>query len=294
MASVIELTDLTKSYGKSRGINNISLKVEQGSVFGFLGPNGAGKTTTISLLMDLIKPTSGKAMLFGQNANINGFSLRQKIGYLAGDMALDGSLTGWQQLEFFSRLRGKFDKQYIKSLASNLDCDLSRKTKTLSRGNKQKIGLISALMHKPELLILDEPTSGLDPLIQEQFNEIILNNQKEGRTTFISSHILSEVQELCDYVAFIKDGNLIANEPIANIAKNSPYNIEVSPKDSKLIDKLKKIPNINNFSLKNNQIVFSYNGPINKLFTVLSQYSINDIQIKKADLESIFMHYYKD
>jgi ABC-2 type transport system ATP-binding protein len=179
-------------------------------------------------------------------------------------------------------------------LAKDLDCDLTKKFKELSRGNKQKIGLISALMHKPELLILDEPTSGLDPLIQEQFNEIILAHKKAGKTTFISSHILSEVQELCDNVAFIKEGKLIANEPITNITKNSPFIIELSPNDPKLVDQLNNIPIISNISLKNNQITFSYNGPINKLLNLLSKYELSDIQIKKADLESIFMQYYKD
>ena len=294
MQSVIKLSNLTKSYGKSRGINDISLKVEQGSVFGFLGPNGAGKTTTISILVDIIRPSSGSAQIFGQDTRLNGLEIRNKIGFLYGDMAFDNSLTGWQQLEYFGKLRNKFDKKYITKLAKDLDCDLTKKFKELSRGNKQKIGLISALMHKPKLLILDEPTSGLDPLIQEQFNEIILAHKKAGNTTFISSHILSEVQELCDNVAFIKEGKLIANEPITSITKNAPYIIEITVKDNKIKDNLKQLPNVSNISLKNNQITFSYNGSIKKLLNLLGKYELSDIQIKKADLESIFMQYYKD
>lgn len=294
MSTVIKLTNLTKKYGSSRGIQNINLEVEKGMIFGFLGPNGAGKTTTISILVDLLRPTSGTARIFGKDTCEHGLEVRRRIGYLAGDIELDGSLTGKQQLEYFGSLRGVYNETYVKELAEQLDCDLSKKIKTLSRGNKQKVGLISALMHKPDLLILDEPTSGLDPLIQEQFNSIIKKHKDAGKTTFISSHILSEVQELCDQVAFVKEGNLIANEPISTIAQNAPYMISIASKDKKLIAILKKLPEAHTSASSDGVYSFMYVGEITKLLQIISSYQINDLSITKGDLESTFMHFYKD
>jgi ABC-2 type transport system ATP-binding protein len=291
---VIQLKDVTKMYGSARGVNNVSLTVEKGTIYGFLGPNGAGKTTTISMLVDLLRPTSGVAEVFGLNTIVNGVQIRQKIGYLAGDMALDKALTGWQQLEYFGALRKSYDKKYVTELSKKLECDLDRKIKTLSRGNRQKVGLISALMHRPELLILDEPTSGLDPLIQEQFNEIILEHKKEGKTTFISSHILSEVQELCDHAAFIREGKIIADKPIAEIAKDAPYEVTIVSDDKKLGAILKKLPETHITDEKKNIFSFTYMGEVSKLLKVIHPYKIEDISITKGDLESTFMGYYKD
>ncbi|HSX23886.1 MAG TPA: ABC transporter ATP-binding protein [Candidatus Saccharimonadales bacterium] len=195
MATLIELDRLTKNYGSSRGVSDVSLKIPEGTIFGFLGPNGAGKTTTISMLVDLIRPTSGTVSIFGMDAQKDGVAIRQRTGFLAGDFALDNDLTGWQQLEYFAHLRtGGLNKKYVTELAQRLSCDLNKKFKALSRGNRQKVGLISALMHEPELLIFDEPTTGLDPLIQAEFNNIISEHQRKGRTAFISSHTLPEVQ----------------------------------------------------------------------------------------------------
>ena len=201
MTAVIELKNLTKNYGKNRGVSDVTLVVPEGSVFGFLGPNGAGKTTTISMLVDLIRPTSGTVKIFGQDNREHSVENRQKIGFLAGDMAMDNALTGWQQLEYLANLRGGLNRQHAGELAERLKCDLNRKFKTLSSGNRQKIGLIAALMHDPELLIFDEPTSGLDPITQAEFNKIVLEHKAAGKTAFISSHMLSEVQEICDSVA---------------------------------------------------------------------------------------------
>jgi ABC-2 type transport system ATP-binding protein len=294
MSAVITLTNLTKSYGNSRGISDINLTIPKGTIYGFLGPNGAGKTTTMSILVDLLRPTKGTAEIFGKNTQTDGVHIRKKIGYLAGDMELDGTLTGKQQLEYFGALRGTYDAAYVNELAEKLDSDLTKKIKTLSRGNKQKIGLISALMHKPELLLLDEPTSGLDPLIQEQFNAIIRDHKKAGNTTFISSHILSEVQELCDHVAFIKEGTLIANEPITAIAQDAPYEITIVSDDKKLAAKLKKLPEVRASKAQHTRFAFTYVGDIGKLLHVVAQYPILDISITKGDLESTFMEFYKD
>jgi ABC-2 type transport system ATP-binding protein len=294
MSAVIQLTNLTKTYGTSRGISDINLEVEKGMIFGFLGPNGAGKTTTISILVDTLRPTSGTAKIFGMDSVTDGIAIRKQIGYLSGDMELDGSLTGKQQLQYFGKLRGDYNEVYVAELSERLECDLTKKIKHLSRGNKQKIGLISALMHKPKLLILDEPTSGLDPLMQEQFNSIILEHKKAGNTTFISSHILSEVQQLCDHVAFIKEGKIVANEPISAITQDAPYQITVTSDDKSLATILKKLPEVHTSESKHNTFTFTYRGNITKLMKVLSKYPITDIHISKGDLEATFMDFYKD
>jgi ABC-2 type transport system ATP-binding protein len=225
MSPVIEIKNVTKMYGNAVGVKDISLDIEPGAIFGFLGPNGAGKTTTISMVVDLIRPTSGNINVFGLDSADNSLEIRKRIGYLAGDFALDRGLTGWEQLEYFGNLRGNFDKKYVRELAQRFDCNLNKKFKALSRGNKQKVGLISALMHKPELLILDEPTSGLDPLVQAEFNKVIRERQKEGKTTFMSSHILGEVQEICDRVAFIREGRLIDIKSMVDLAEGLPREV---------------------------------------------------------------------
>jgi len=259
---VIQIKHVTKMYGKERGVLDITLNIPKGSVFGFLGPNGAGKTTTISMLVDLIRPTEGNIKIFGLDSKDESYAIRNKLGYLGGDMVLEEGLTGWQQLKYFGKLRGNFDKNYIIELAKRLDCDLNRKIKHLSRGNRQKISLVSALMHKPELLVLDEPTSGLDPLIQEEFHQIIYDHKKQGKTVFISSHILSEVEVLCDHVAFVREGRLIANKPIHQITAGLPKHIKVISKDKNLFTRLGTMPEVSHLTSKDNSIHFQFLGDI--------------------------------
>lgn len=294
MTQIINLTNLTKNYGKSRGITDITLSVNEGEIFGFLGPNGAGKSTTINMLVNLTAPTSGKIEIFGKDSLKHGKAIRKEIGYLASDMALDGHLTGYQQLEYFGHLRKELDKDYINKLAKRLDCNLNRKIKTLSRGNRQKVGLITALAHKPKLLILDEPTSGLDPLIQAEFNKIILEHKESGGTTFISSHVLSEVQELCDHVAFIRQGKLISSLSIDEIAKSLPKQVSLKSSDKKLLISIKKLSGISNLEAKPHLLKFNYSGDSNKLLATLSKHNISDISIEDTDLEQSFMAYYED
>lgn len=289
---VLKLTQLTKRYGQYRGVEDVSLQVASGSIFGFLGPNGAGKTTTISMMMGLLSPTSGSIELFGKDNQQSAVETRGHIGYLAGDMALDGSLTGWQELEYFSRLRGDFNKVYISELAERLQADLTRKIKTLSRGNRQKIGLIASLMHKPKLLILDEPTSGLDPLVQAQFNEIIIDHKKAGRSAFISSHVLSEVQQICDRVGFIKEGRLIAEASLNELFKSAPKQVQCLIKGKLLID-LSKIPGVMHVHADGKKLSFTFGGNISQLLKTLSFQPLADISINDADLEVLFMNYYK-
>ncbi len=291
---VIQLDNVTKRYGSSIGIEDVSLTVEKGSIFGFLGPNGAGKTTTINMLVDLLRPTKGDIKIFGLDSVRDSVEIKRRIGFLAGDIALDPGLTGWQQLEFFGNLRGSFDRRYVNELAKSLDCRLDRKFRTLSRGNKQKVGLIAALMHKPELLILDEPTSGLDPLIQSAFNDIIMDHRKQGKTVFISSHILSEVQAVCDRVVFIREGRMLAESSIDELSVGLPKEVMITSKDKKLPQELKKINGFDGAKVSGQTISGPYSGDVNELLAVLSRHKIDNLHMHEADLESVFMHFYGD
>ena len=210
---IIHTEGLTKSYGKNRGVIDVSLDVRPGEVFGFLGPNGAGKTTTIRTLLDFIRPNSGVAKVFGMDAHRQSRDIRRRIGYLPGDLALYENLKGADMLRYMGNLRGGVEWNDVQQLAERLHSDLSRPIRTLSQGNRQKIGLIQALMHKPELLILDEPTNGLDPLIQQVFYRLI--SEVEEQTVFLSSHNLPEVERVCDRVGIIREGRLIAVEEVS-------------------------------------------------------------------------------
>src|SRR3954471_20613835 len=207
--AVIRTERLTKSYGEHRGIVDVDLEVRQGEVFGFLGPNGAGKTTTIRTVLDLIRPTSGRALVFGIESTVDPVAIHRRVGYVPGEFALYDRLTGGQTIQYFANLRGGVDAAYQQALIERLDLDPNRRFKELSKGNKQKVGLVIALQHRPELLILDEPTSGLDPLVQQSFYALVREAHEEGRTVFLSSHILSEVERTCDRVAIIRDGQLV-------------------------------------------------------------------------------------
>lgn len=293
MQPVIELNKVTKMYGSTRGAENVTLTVEKGSIFGFLGPNGAGKTTTISMMVNLIKPTSGEIKIFGLDNQKEGKAIRSRIGFLAGDMAFDRGLTGMQELEYLSYLRGNFDKKHILGLAKRLNCNLHRRFKTLSHGNKQKVGLIAALMHKPELLILDEPTSGLDPLVQAEFNKIILEHKAAGGTAFISSHVLSEVQELCDQVAFIREGKLITNKSLHEITATAPKQVRITLADGDPKSLVKGLKGVAELKVLDRTVSFTYQGNQSNLIKRLSSHKVVDVNIQNPELEQIFMKFYE-
>src|SRR5262249_24568030 len=209
MTAIIEVDGLTKSYGSKRGISDVSFQVDEGEVFGFLGPNGAGKTTTIRLLMALLRADAGTARIAGLEIWQQSVEIKRLTGYLPGELALDPNLTGGQILEYFGHLRGGVDQAYLKQLIARLGFDPTRKFRQYSSGNKRKIGLIQAFMHRPRLLVLDEPTNGLDPLNQQEFHRMIAEVRTEGRTVFLSSHILTEVEQVCDRVGIIREGRLV-------------------------------------------------------------------------------------
>lgn len=292
--AVIELKNVTKSYGSARGIKDVTLQVDKGEVFGFLGPNGAGKTTSISLMVDLMRPSTGSISVFGLDSVKDSLEIHRRIGFLMDDMSLEKGLTGWQQLEYFGNLRGNFNKTRVKELAKRLNCKLNMKFKNLSRGNRQKVALISALMHDPELLILDEPTSGLDPLIQAEFNKIILERKNKGKTAFISSHILSEVQELCDRVAFIREGKIISIKNVSDIGKDAPRQVKLSSNEKALEQSIKKLAGVHEFKKSKDSISFTYTGDINSLLAVLSRHRLDHLNVSDTDLETMFMKFYKD
>lgn len=291
--NVIELQGVSKKFGSALAVDDVTLSVPKGSVFGFLGPNGAGKSTTINMLVGFVRPSSGSASVFGLDSFHQSVEIHKRIGFLAGDFALDKSLTGWQQIEYFGNLRGGYDKDYVIELANRLECRLDKKFKQLSRGNKQKLGLITALMHRPELLIFDEPTSGLDPLIQSEFNKIILEQKAQGVTTFISSHILSEVQEICDYVAFIRTGKIVASKALSEVINSSAKHIVIKGADKSLTAKLRKIKGVDELIVNTGTMSLQYTGDVNDLIKTLAASRIDSLEIKESDLEGIFMGYYE-
>src|SRR5688572_12114628 len=227
MPAVIQTEKLTKFYGKHRGMVDVDLDVNEGELFGFLGPNGAGKTTMIRTLLDHIRPTSGRATVFGIETTADPVAIHARLGYLPGEFMLYDRLTGGQTLEYFANLRGGVDRAYQRMLVERFDIDPSRRYKELSKGNKQKIGLVIALQHRPELLILDEPTSGLDPLVQQSFFDLVQEAREEGRTVFLSSHILSEVDRTCDRVAIIRDGRIVRRGRVEDLRDLAHHQVEL-------------------------------------------------------------------
>ena len=223
----IRLEKLTKFYGTQRGVIDVDLEVMPGEIFGYLGPNGAGKSTTIRILLDLIRPTSGSLKVLGLDAQADAIEVRRRVGYMPSDPGLYGSLTGREYLTHAAGLRGGVDWREVEQLAERLSCDLTRRIDTLSHGNRQKVVVIQAFMHKPEVLVLDEPTQGLDPLMQEEFKGLLLEAREEGRTVFLSSHVLPEVEEICNRVGIIREGRIVAVEDVATLRGRRVRSIEI-------------------------------------------------------------------
>ncbi|MCA9334761.1 ABC transporter ATP-binding protein [Candidatus Saccharibacteria bacterium] len=290
----LKISHLTKLYDEKHGIKDIDLTVNQGEIFGFLGPNGAGKSTTINTILDLLRPDSGSIELLGLDHQKDAKKVHKYIGYLSGDMETDPTLTGAQYLSFVSHLHKNVDKKTITSLVKRLKADTSVKIKNLSRGNKQKIGLIAALMHDPDILILDEPTSGLDPLIQTEFNTILSERKSNGKTTFMSSHILSEIQETCDRIGFIRDGKLVHVGSLQTLLKNTPRKIEARLKNSRFAKQLTQLNGVANLQQIDGMVTFTFSGDINRLIHVFASQTIDSLTISEPDLEELFMGYYRE
>ncbi len=288
--NVIEIKNLTKSYGKARGINNINLSVEQGEIFGFIGPNGAGKSTTIRTLLGLIYPSEGSATIFGKNCTEHP-EVRKELGYLPSEVFYYDNMRVIDLLKYSASFYKKDCTDRIKELAEVMNLDLKKKIEDLSFGNKKKVGIVQGLLHEPKLIILDEPTSGLDPLMQQKFFELIAEENRKGATVFFSSHILSEVQKMCSRVAFIKDGKLIKLEKMSTLQENSYKKIGIETKE--IISKeVFDIKGVSKLESKGNSINFIFKGNINLIMAKMADIDLRNISIEEPDLEEIFMHYY--
>jgi ABC-2 type transport system ATP-binding protein len=289
--SIIEVNNLTKYYGKSRGIVDVSFKVEEGEIFGFIGPNGAGKSTTIRLLLSLIYPTSGSATIFGKDCIEYGPELRQDIGYLPSEVFYYEGMKVLDLLEYSASFYDKDCSQRLHELADIMELDLKRRIDDLSYGNKKKVGIVQGLLHSPKLLLLDEPTSGLDPLMQRKFFDLVREEHKKGVTVFFSSHILGEVQRLCSRVAIIKEGSLIETQDIKTLQKDNYKKIHIEAPH--LDESLFQIDGVMNFQKDDGAIRFFFKGDINTMLDIISQQDVADVTIEEPTLEEIFMHYYE-
>lgn len=290
--NVIVINNLTKYYGKSRGIIDVSFNVEAGEIFGFIGPNGAGKSTTIRTLLGLIKPTSGTAFIFGKNCFTDGKEILKDVGYLPSEVFYYDGMKVIDLLKYSASFYKKDCTKRIYELAEIMDLDLNKKIEELSFGNKKKVGIVQGLLHEPKLIILDEPTSGLDPLMQQKFFELIKQENQKGVTVLLSSHILSEVQKLCNRVAIIKEGRIIKIETIENLRGENYKRIIIETDTDLLLDYF-NIDGVNDFTINNHTYSFLYKGDINIIIKKLAMLNIKNITIHEPDLEEIFMHYYE-
>jgi ABC-2 type transport system ATP-binding protein len=291
---VIETRTLTKTYGKARGIAELNLAVQRGEIFGFLGPNGAGKTTTIRLLLDIIHPTRGAANVLGLDPQKEGQALRRRIGYLPGDLALYPGLTGHEILEYSARLRGGVPRAEIDRLAGLLDIDLGRPIRAYSHGNRQKVGLILALMHKPELVILDEPTNGLDPLIQQVLYELLEEVRKDGRTVFFSSHVLPEVERLCDRVGLLREGKLAAVETISGLKQKALRRIDIIFGAPIAADDFRSIPGVTEVRSSGSTLSMVVQGDLDPLIKAAARRTVRNIVTYEPNLEEFFLAFYRE
>jgi ABC-2 type transport system ATP-binding protein len=292
VADVVLTEQLTKSYGGSRGVVDLSFGVEPGEVFGYLGPNGAGKTTTIRTLLDLIRPTSGRAEVFGLDAREGRAEIHRRTGYLPAELTLDPKLTGGEILSYLAALRGGVDHAYVSDLAQRLDCDLSVRVHSLSHGNRQKVGLIQAFMHKPELLVLDEPTQGLDPLVQRTFHELIAEVRKEGRTVFLSSHVMPEVERLCDRVAILREGRLVAVEDVGDLKARALRTIAIHfarPVDSAAFASL---PGVRDVKEEGDTLVITVTGHLDPVVKLAARFEVVSLTSHEPSLEDAFLAFY--
>ncbi len=290
--NIIRTEQLTKSYGSARGIIDVDLSVEQGEVFGFLGPNGAGKTTAIRTLLDLIRPTSGKAFVFGIETSVDPIAIHRRVGYLPGEFALYDRLTGRQTLTYFGNLRGGVDPDFQEGLIERFDLDPSRRFREYSKGNKQKVGLIAALQHRPDLLILDEPTSGLDPLVQQTFSAVIRETVADGRTVFLSSHVLSEVEKTCDRVAIIRDGRLVRVDRVDALRDLAHHQVELrfaGPVPASAFDHLAGVSDV---SADEHVLRLRVTGPISPVVQAAARFELLDFVSREPSLEETFLAEY--
>jgi len=286
---VISIQGLSKYYGRSRGIENVTFSVKEGEIFGFIGPNGAGKSTTIRTLLGLLHPSSGSATIFGQDIALHGPSIREHIGYLPSEVFYYEKMKVKELLEYSASYYPGDHTKRMHELASRLELDLNRRIEDLSYGNKKKVGIVQGLLHSPQLIILDEPTSGLDPLMQHTFFSLLKEENERGATILFSSHILQEVQHLCHRVAIIKEGVIVKVEEVASLLANTTKKVKlVGQLDPRMFESL----DVKDMVVQDQSLSFVYQGAIEPLMKIISECSLKDILIEDPTLEEIFMHYY--
>ena len=293
MQAAIETRELTKRYGSARGIESLSLSVEPGEIFGFLGPNGAGKTTTIRTLLDLLHPTSGEARILGLDSRRDSLAIRARTGNLPGDFDYDPRYTGAELIGYLARLRGVGDLRRVAELARSFDAQLDRPLGQLSRGNRQKIGLIQAVFHRPELLILDEPTSGLDPLMQEQFMALVEAERGRGCTVFLSSHELDEVERLCDRVGLIRDGRLVTVQRVSELLGSGYRHVRLEFAAPVSPAEFEGLPGVRGLEARNGRLSFDFDGELDAVVKAAARHSVRDIDVTRPSLEEMFVAYYE-
>jgi ABC-2 type transport system ATP-binding protein len=290
--NVVETERLTKSYGSHRGIIEVDLVVQEGEVFGFLGPNGAGKTTTIRTFLDLIRPTSGVARVFGIESSADPVAIHRRIGYIPGEFTLYDRLTGGQTIEYFGNLRGGVDPAYRAALVERFELDPSRRFKEYSKGNKQKVGVIIALQHRPELLILDEPTSGLDPLVQQTFFATLRETVQGGATVFLSSHILSEVEKSADRVAIIRDGRIVKTDTVEGLRDLAHHQVELRFAGPVPAHEFEALPGVSDLVADDHVLRMRVAGAITPVVRAAARYELLDFVSREPSLEETFLAQY--
>lgn len=290
----IALHNLSKQYPgvDSFALRNLSLSVKPGEVYGVLGPNGAGKSTTIRILMGFLQKTSGSATILGLDTTRDSVAIKRSIGYLSGDMALYPAMTGQQYLEYMSDLLPPATKAYRDSLVKRLACNTTQKTQSLSRGNRQKLGIVQAFMSKPKVLILDEPSSGLDPLMQEVFYDLIDEAKQRGASVFMSSHILGEVQKVCDRIGVIKEGQLVAERTIAELRSQAAQTFDITFADKLPLSELSRIKGVKIIEHDTVHVTLHFHGSLPQLLSTLSRYDVQKLDTRSLDIEELFMHFY--
>ena len=290
--AAIHAQELTKHYGRSRGIENVSFTVSGGEVFGFLGPNGAGKTTTIRVLMGLLRATGGEARIFGHSVWADGVAARACTGYLPGEFAWHEQVTGEELLDLFADLRGVGDRAYARTLAARFDADLTRPIGELSRGNRQKVGLIQALVHRPPLVVMDEPTTGLDPLMQEEFADLVDELRASGTTVFLSTHNLPEVERMCDRVALLRDGRLVAVETVAEITGRGFRHVTLVFDRPVPPGEFGRLDGVESVRADGARLTFAVTGDLDAILRTAGRHRVVDMEVARPSLEEAFVAFY--
>lgn len=295
MSNIIQTNQLTKSYGRSRGIINVTFTIKEGEVFGFLGPNGAGKTTSMRILMGLLRANNGSATIGGMDCWKQVTDVKKLVGYLPGEFTFDPGMRGAQILQYLGHLRGGVDQSYLRQLVERLGLDPSKRFREYSHGNKQKVGLVQAFMHKPRLLILDEPTSGLDPLNQQEFYKMVAEVHTEGRTVFLSSHILPEIEHTCDRVAIIREGRLVKIDHVPSLKEMHQYDVEITFAGTTEVSWFKNVAGVANVvrGASENTLQLVVQGDLTEIIHIASQHNATNITTHEPTLEEVFLRFYE-